>query len=145
MASVVATIALINAVIPALGKSSSSLVTANAAASDRIKTNIEIIHASGNTTAKTVTFWVKNIGTTAISDITSSDVILDTPTSVDRLTYTSGCALDCWDYTLEDGATDWVNSKTVKITIMLSSLSTGLYTVQFNSFNGVSKDKDFSI
>ena len=40
IASVVAAIALINAVIPALGKSSSALITANAAASDRIKTDI---------------------------------------------------------------------------------------------------------
>lgn len=145
MASVVATIALINAVIPALGKSSGALVTANAAASDRIKTDIEILHATGDTSAKTVTFWVKNIGTTIIKDITASDIFLDTPSSVSRLSYTSGCSSDCWDYVLEGGATDWKNSETVKFTVTLSSLASGVYSIQLSVFNGVSADKDFSI
>ncbi len=145
IASVVATIALINAVIPALGKSSGALVTANAAASDRIKTDIEILHATGDTSAKTVTFWVKNIGTTTIKDITASDIFLDTPTSVSRLSYTSGCSSDCWDYVLEGGATDWRNSETVKFTVTLSSLDSGVYSIQLSVFNGVSADKDFSI
>ena len=141
----VAAIALINAVIPALGKSSSALVTANASASDRIKTDIEIIHATGDTSAKTVTVWVKNIGTTTISDITASDIFLDTPSSLSRLAYTSGCVSDCWDYELEGGAATWSNKETVKFTLTLSSLSTGVHSVQVSVFNGVSADKDFSI
>ncbi len=145
IASVVATIALINAVIPAFGKSSGALVSANAAASDRIRTDIEILHATGDTSAKTVTFWVKNIGTTTIKDITASDIFLDTPSSVSRLAYTSGCSSDCWDYVLEGGATDWKNSETVKFTITLSSLDSGVYSIQLSVFNGVSADKDFSI
>ena len=145
IASVVATIALINAVIPALGKSSGALVTANAAASDRIKTDIEILHATGDTSAKTVTFWVKNIGTTVIKDITASDIFLDTPSSISRLSYTSGCSSDCWDYVLEGGATAWKNSETVKFTVTLSSLASGVYSVQLSVFNGVSADKDFSV
>ena len=145
IASVVAALALINAVIPALGKSSSALVTANAAASDRIKTDIEIVHATGDTSAKTVTVWVKNIGTTTIDDITASDIFLDTPSSVSRLSYTSGCASDCWDYALEGGATDWKNTETVKFTLTLSSLTSGVYSVRVSVFNGVSADKDFSI
>lgn len=145
IASVVATIALINSVIPALSKSSGALVNANAAASDRIRTDIEIVHAAGDTTAKTVTFWVKNIGTTTIKDITSSDIFLDTPSSLSRLSYVSGCTSDCWDYALEGGASDWSNSETVKFTLTLSSLSTGVHSVQLSVFNGVSSDKDFSI
>jgi len=145
MASVVAAIALINAVIPALGKSSSALVTANAAASDRIKTDIEIIHATGDTSAKTVTIWVKNIGYTSIKDITASDIFLDTPSSVSRLSYTSGCVSDCWDYAFEGGATDWSRTETVKFTLTLSSLGTGVHSVRISVFNGVSADKDFSI
>ena len=145
IASVVAALALINAVIPALGKSSSALVNANAAASDRIKTDIEIVHATGDSSAKTVTVWVKNIGTITIEDITASDIFLDTPSSVSRLSYTSGCVSDCWDYALEGGATDWKNTETVKFTLTLSSLSSGVYSVRVSVFNGVSADKDFSI
>ena len=145
IASVVAALALINAVIPALGKSSSALVNANAAASDRIKTDIEIVHATGDSSAKTVTVWVKNIGTITIDDITASDIFLDTPSSVSRLSYTSGCVSDCWDYALEGGATDWKNTETVKFTLNLSSLTSGVYSVRVSVFNGVSADKDFSI
>lgn len=145
IASVVAVLALINAVVPALGKSSSALITANAAASDRIKTDIEIVHATGDSSAKTVTVWVKNIGTTTIDDITASDIFLDTPSSVSRLSYTSGCVSDCWDYALEGGATDWKNTETVKFTLTLSSLTSGVYSVRVSVFNGVSADKDFSI
>ncbi len=145
IASVVAALALINAVIPALGKSSSALITANSNASDRIRTDIEIVHATGDTAAKTVTVWVKNIGNTTIKDITASDIFLDTPSSVSRLSYTSGCVSDCWDYTLEGGATSWQNTETVKFTLTLSSLSTGVYSVTVSVFNGESADKDFSI
>ena len=145
IASVVATIALINAVLPALGKSSGALVSANAAASDRIRTDIEILHATGDTSAKTVTFWVKNIGTTTIKDITVSDIFLDTPSSVSRLSYTSGCSSDCWDCALEGGATVWKQSETVKFTLTMSTLESGVYSVRLSVFNGVSADKDFSI
>lgn len=148
IASVVATIALINAVIPALGKSSGALITANAAAADRIKTDIEIIHATGDISAKTVTVWVKNIGYTTIGDITSSDVFLDTPGSLTRLSYVSGCdsgSADCWDYALEGGATTWERTKTVKFTLTLSSLSSGVHSVRISVSNGESADKDFSI
>ena len=145
IASVVATIALINAVIPAVGKSSGALVSANAAASDRIRTDIEILHATGDTSAKTVTFWVKNIGTTTIKDITVSDIFLDTPSSVSRLSYTSGCSSDCWDCALEGGATVWKQSETVKFTLTMSTLDSGVYSVRLSVFNGVSADKDFSV
>ena len=148
IASVVAAVALINAVIPALGKSSSALITANAAASDRIKTDIEIIHATGNTSDKTVTVWVKNIGTTTINDITASDIFLDTPSSLSRVSYTSGCDsgnADCWDYAFEGGATVWKHTETVKFTLTLSTLGTGVYSVRISVFNGESADKDFSI
>ena len=74
IASVVATIALINAVIPALGKSSSALVSANSAASDRIRTDIEILHATGDTSANTVTLWVKNIGASDESEMVNFTV-----------------------------------------------------------------------
>ena len=145
MASVIAAMALINAVMPALGKSSSALITANASASERIKTDIEIIHATGDASAKTVTLWVKNVGATTIKDITASDIFLDTPSSVSRLSYTDGCALDCWDYSLEGGATDWKYTETVKFTLTLTTLASGVYSVRVSVFNGVSADKDFSI
>ena len=148
MASVVAAVALINAVVPALGQSTSALVTANSAASERIKTDVEIIHVTGDDGANTVTIWVKNIGSVAIRPVNSTDIFLDTPTTVSRLAYEDGCnsgSSDCWDYSIEGTATEWASTETVKFTLTLSSLGTGVHSVRVAVFNGVTTDKDFSI
>ncbi len=144
IASVVAAMTLINAVMPALGKSSGALLTANSVAAKRIKTDIDIIHASGNDSAETVTVWVKNVGSEPISPISSSDVILTTPTTVSRLTYTSGCVSDCWDYTIEDSGTSWVQASTVKFTIK-TTVATGAFTVSISVPNAALAEKDFSV
>ena len=144
IASVVAAMTLINAVMPALGKSSGALLTANSVAAKRIKTDIDIIHASGNDSAETITVWVKNVGSEPISPISSSDVILTTPTTVSRLTYTAGCVSDCWDYTIEDSGTSWVKASTVKFTIK-TTVSTGAFTVSISVPNAALAEKDFSI
>ncbi len=85
IASIVAVMALINAVIPAAGKSSGALLMANAEAADRISTDIEIIHASGNATTNKITVWVKNIGNKNIVPVTASDIIVTMPSDVIRL------------------------------------------------------------
>jgi hypothetical protein len=44
---------------------------------------------------------VKNVGTKKINTISSSDIILQTPSSVASVPYVSGCTSECWDYSLE--------------------------------------------
>lgn len=144
IASVVAALALINAVIPAMGKSASALATANSQTADRIRTDIEIIHATGNDSTDTITVWVKNVGSKVIKPVTSSDIILITPTTVSSLPYVSGCTSECWDYSLEGGASEWTKWVTVKFTLK-TSVETGLYTVTLSSPNAASATKDFSV
>ena len=145
IASLVAAMALINAVLPALGKSSGALATANSAAAKRIKTDIDVIHSTGNTSTNIVTVWVKNVGAQVISTVKDSDIILTKPDgSVTRFTYTPGCSSECWDYTLEDSAPAWTTSVTVKITIA-TTVAAGSYSVSVAAPNGVSADKDFSV
>ena len=144
IASVIAATALINAVLPAANKSSGALLSANSAAADRIKTDIEIVHASGNDTSNKITLWVKNIGTKNIVPISASDVILTTPSDVLRLPYVSGCSSECWDYSIEGSGSDWKQSVTVKFTL-LTSVTTGVYTITLSVVNAVSAVKDFSV
>ena len=144
IASVIAATALINAVLPAANKSSGALLAANSVAADRIKTDIEIVHASGNDTSNKITLWVKNIGTKNIVPISASDVILITPSDVLRLPYVSGCSSECWDYFIEDSGSDWKQSVTVKFTLS-TSVTTGVYTITLSVVNGVSAVKDFSV
>mgnify|MGYP001092085583 FL=1 len=139
IASIVAVMALINAVIPAAGKSSGALLMADAEAADRISTDIEIIHASGNATTNIITVWVKNI-----VPVTASDIIVTTPSDVLRLRYDSGCSNECWDFSIEEGGSDWDKSATVKFTLS-TSVVTGVYNVKVSVVNAVSATKDFSV
>ena len=147
IASIIAALALTNAVIPAMGKSASALAMANSQTADRIRTDIEIIHATGDDANDVITVWVKNVGTKVIKPVTSSDVILTTPTTVVSLSYVSGCSsatAPCWDYSWEGGASVWTQAVTVKFTLE-TTVSTGLYTVTFSSPNAASATEDFSV
>lgn len=144
IASIVAAIALINAVLPALGKSSSALAVANSEAAKRIRTDVEIIHSTGDVSG-TITVWVKNIGTQVIKSVKSSDIIVTKPSgTVARLPYVSGCSSECWDFTLEDSAPDWTTAVTVKFTLT-TSVATGSYSISVAVPNGISATKDFSV
>ncbi len=145
IASIVAAMALINSVIPAMGKSASALATANSSTADRIRTDIEIIHATGDDGNEVITIWVKNVGTKKIVPITSIDIILTTPSTVVSIPYVSGCSVaDCWDYALEGGASDWSRAVTVKFTLE-TPITTGVYTIRISSPNAASATEDFSV
>ena len=146
IASVVAAMALINAVLPALGKSSSALATANKKAAERIRTDIDVVHATGDTSG-TITVWVKNVGDQVIRSVKDSDVIITKPAAaggVKRLSYVSGCSSECWDFTIEDSGSDWTTAATVKFTLT-TSVTSGSYSVSVAAPNGVTADKDFSV
>ena len=146
IASIVATMALINAILPATGKGTGALLTANTSAADRIKTDVEIVFASGNATGDEITFWAKNVGSIPIKPISDSDIFLTTPSSVTRIPYTGSAAQDPrWEYTIEGGQSDWTKAVTIKVTLHLQTGSTGLHTVKMLLYNAVTGEKEFSI
>ena len=148
IASIIMTVALINAVIPAAARGSGALITANTSATDRIKTDIDIVFASGNSTGDEINFWVKNIGSKTIRTINDSDIFLTTPTTISRVPYDASCSASvppCWSHVLEGSAADWNQSETIKVTAHLSSGSTGLHKVSIAVYNAVSAEKEFSI
>ena len=150
IASIVATVALINAVMPAVGKGSGALLQANSDAADRIKTDIEIVFASGNSTGDEITFWVKNVGTKVIKTESKSDVFLTTSTTFKRISFNSSCSAslsDCWKFNLEGGSAQWTKSATIKVSMFLTgdSVATGLHTVKMAVVNAVTAEKDFSL
>ena len=149
IASVVASVALINAVLPAIGDSTGALSAANASAADRIRTDIEIVHVAADTSSGSedqVLVWVKNIGSHKISPVESSDIFLTTATTVKRLSHGSSSGAEYWDYIVENG-TDWTQAVTIKITLHLTdgSVTAGAYTVSVAAYNAVSATKDFSV
>lgn len=150
MAAVVAAVMVVNTMLPALGRSTSAVLSSSTAASERLKTDTEIIHVATDTTGspEIVYAWVKNVGGAEITAIDSSDLFFKTSTTFDRLSYDSSasCSAPCWTYTIEGSSdTTWSPGDTIKLTINLSTLATGDYLVRFVTHNAVSAEKDFTV
>ena len=146
MAAVVAAVMVVNTMLPALGRSTSAVLSSSSAAAKRLKTDTEIIHIATDTTGspEIVYAWVKNVGAADIDAITSSDLFFKTSTTFDRLPYNASCGNDCWSYSIEDD-TVWKPGVTVKITINLTTLAAGDYLVRFVTFNAVAAEKEFTV
>ena len=142
MAAVVAAVMVINTMIPVLGRSGSSVLLASAAASDRIKTDIEIIAVA--TVTSTVQVWIKNIGSVDVGDIQNSDVFLETSIDFTRMDYSASSSANTWRYELEGSATTWKPGNTLHVTITLGSPATGDNVVRFTTNNGDTDDESFS-
>jgi len=67
---------IIATIVPSIADSSSSVATAQREISNQIGTNIEIIAISSPTDGKSITAWIKNIGTKPILAISKSDMFL---------------------------------------------------------------------
>jgi hypothetical protein len=148
VAAVVAIMAIVNSVMPALSRANGSMVMTSDAISDRISTQVEIIHATGIATATQANTWVKNVGASRIGPIDSTDVFFGPEDNFNRIPYGGpGCTAPCWDYALEGGATEWGPTATLHIIIYLDySLTTGTtYFVKVVVPNGISDAKFFSV
>ena len=147
MAAVVAAVMVVNTMLPALGRSTSAVLSSSSAASDRLKTDTEIIHVATDTTGspEKVYAWVKNVGAAEITAIDSSDLFFKTSTSFNRIPYGSSSGTPYWDYVIEGSNTEWDPGETVKITINLSTLAAGDYLVRFVTHNAVVAEKEFTV
>ncbi len=144
MAAVVAAVMVVNTMLPALGRSTSAVLSSSTAASDRLKTDTEIIHVATDTATYKVYAWVKNTGVAEITAIDSGDLFYKTSSTFDRLPYNSDSCTDCWSYSIEDD-TVWNPGVTIKVTVHLTTLPTGNYLVRFVTRNAVVAEKEFTV
>lgn len=142
---VVASLALINGLYPAITQSTGAISGAAIKVSDRIKTDIEIIQVVNDGTE--VYAWVKNVGTTIIVGIERSDVFYGLVNNFDRAPYgSSGPPYPYWDYQLEGNNSKWKTAVTLKITIHLDSgPPAGDYMLKIVIPNGISDETTFGI
>ncbi len=148
MAAVVAAVMVVNTMLPALGRSTSAVLSSSTAASDRLKTDTEIIHVATDTAAFKVYAWIKNTGASEITAIDSGDLFYKTSTTFDRLPWDddASCpASSCWSYSIEGGGTAWNPGDTIKVTVHLTTLPTGNYLVRFVTRNAVVAEKEFTV
>tara|TARA_B110000196_G_C20926685_1_gene557927 strand:+ start:220 stop:729 length:510 start_codon:yes stop_codon:yes gene_type:complete len=146
---------IIATIVPSIADSSSSVATAQREISNQIGTNIEIIAISSPTDGKSITAWIKNIGTKPILAISKSDMFLikegASAPRYDVLTYcgTDIVAIDCVGKSKVWAApvTSWNRGDTLQISVLLSDADKvdedGHY-IQFTTVNGVSDRKLFS-
>jgi archaellum component FlaG (FlaF/FlaG flagellin family) len=159
VAAVVTVVMVINAIYPAVGMSNSALISASAKAADMVKSQIDIIHASGEIDQNGVWqdtnsdghfnlfIWVKNTGTITIDDVKSGDVFIGNEGNwvrVPNVSYAEG-NYPSWDYEVEN-ASDWRQASTIQIKISYATaLTPGSYSIKIIIPNGLSKQYDFSM
>lgn len=93
-----------------------------------------------------VYFWIKNVGTTRILDVTAIDIFLGTDGNFQRIPYVdyAGGGFPRWSYSVENG-TDWTDTVTIKVSVDYSStLATDEYFVKVVTPAGAADDHYFS-
>ena len=118
IAGIICVMFVFNSVYPAVNRSSQAMVSMSDDLNDRMKTRINIVHASNTVDRTTVYLWIKNVGSTRIHNIQKSDLFFGPEGSFVRIPYTddAGSNYPQWDYEIEN-AVEWSTSGTLKITI----------------------------
>lgn len=158
IAGITAVIIAINAIYPAVMRSSNSIVQAADQMGTRIGTQINVVFATGELNSSgnwvdtdsdgkfDVTVWVKNVSTANIQSIKDVDIFLGQQGSIVRIPYTmdAGASYPQWSYSLENGS-EWTSTVTLKISIhYTSALPSGTYTVKVVTPSGAYAEQAFS-
>ncbi len=144
IASVIAVVAFVNAVIPSVYDLSGSYNSIARNMGDQFKTDIDIIFIYPEAT--TVTIWIKNVGSSDIplSQLGYSDVFVLSSSGYSNPGFQAG-SNPSWDYTLVNGGGDtWNRGETIKAVINFDSLPSATYQITFFLYNGVSATDKFS-
>jgi flagellar protein FlaG len=148
IAAIVAIVAVVNAVLPSVSRTSGALISASGAVEDRIASQIEIVHATGQDGDPDADVWIKNTGSSTIDPVTRADVFFGPEGNFQRITYgtDSSCTAPCWYYTIEN-ASVWEPTATLHVTVKYSAnLATGTtYYLKITTPNGISDSKFFTV
>ena len=146
--SVICATLVFNAVYPAIVESSDAMNMMKGRVDDRLKSQIEIIHATGSTEESNAFVWVKNVGSLSIKAVESCDVIFGPESDFERIPHYDepGRTGDPW-WTYEVSGDDpyWYPTATLQITVTYGDLlPEGMYFVKVVIPNGVSDEDYFS-
>lgn len=143
-----AIVAVINAVLPAVSRTTGSLLASSDVVQDRIASQIEIVHATGENGNPDATVWVKNVGAARIAPIDRIDLFFGPTGEFQRVPFgtDSSCAAPCWYPTLEN-ATEWTQTATLRISVKTTdNLTTGTtYYVKVVTPNGTLDSKYLTV
>lgn len=147
IAGIVCVMFVFNSAYPMVSRSSQAMVSSAEKMDDRMKSRIDIVHATNTADRKTVYIWVKNVGSSKILSIEESDVFFGLENNYSRIPHTddAGGGYPQWSYEIEND-TEWVTGATIKITITYSvAQSSGTYYVKVVIPNGIMDEYYFSM
>ena len=156
IAAIVATIVVINSILPAVQRTSSDIVAASDVVGKRLRSDVKIIEVSGVDGEDSVQLWAKNVGAADIPSLDKIDVFFGLTNDFERIAYddTDACpnpnppprTAPCWQYTLEND-TEWSPAATLRVTIYLDyDLAAGSeYVSTIVLPNGITATKKFSL
>jgi flagellar protein FlaG len=148
IAAIVAIVAVVNAVLPSVSRTSGALISASGAVEDRIASQVEIVHATGQDGDPDADVWVKNTGASTVDAIDRVDVFFGPDGDFQRITpgADSSCVAPCWYYEIEN-ASSWEPTATLHITIKEdANLATGTtYYIKIVTPNGIADSKFFTV
>ena len=147
IAAIVAIVAVINAVLPSVSRTSGALISASGVVEGRIASQIEIVHATGEDGDPDADAWVKNTGASTIDAIERVDLFFGPEGNFQRIPQgDSSCAAPCWEYEVEN-ASVWEPTATLHIIIHAeTNLTSGTtYYVKVVTPNGIADSKFFTV
>ncbi len=150
IAGIICSIFLFNSVYPMINRSSAAMVSMTDKIDDRMKTQIDIVHAANSTDRKTIYIWIKNVGSSRIDAIEQSDLFLGPTGNFGRIPHesTAGGTYPRWSYSIENG-TEWTTGVTIKITVVYDpgnpSPPAGTYFIKTVLPNGITAEYYFSM
>ena len=158
IAAVVATIVVINSVLPSIQRTSNDILAASDVVGGRLRSDVKIVEVSGVADDDFVQVWAKNVGAADIPALDKIDVFFGETNNFARITYDADptCAnpsppprtQNCWQYTLEND-TKWAPFATLRITIYLvpaDILVAGTeYVTTIVIPNGITASKVFTV
>jgi archaellum component FlaF (FlaF/FlaG flagellin family) len=144
IAGVITAVLVFNVVYPAAVQGSDALTKMESRIDDRMQSQIEIVHASGQSTDSDVYVWVKNVGSVRVAAIERVDVFFGPEGNFARIPYNTGSPH--WEYELENDSA-WNPSATLKILIRYGAETppAGRHFLKVVLSNGISDEYFFSI
>ena len=147
VAGIICIMFVFNSVYPAVNRSSQAMVSMSDTLNDRMKSSINVVHASNTSNRTSIYLWVKNVGSTRIVDIESSDLFFGRETDFARIPYIDDApsSYPHWEYEIENSE-QWTQSATLKITITYTAdPGSATYYVKMIIPNGVADEFYFSM
>jgi len=156
IAGIVATVVVINAILPSVQRTSADITAASDVVGNRLRSDVRIIEATGAAGTDEAYIWVKNTGAAQIFSVDKMDVFFGETDNFERVGYDiePTCPIPappprlqpCWQYGIENDD-EWAVSATVRITIYLDYDLTAAtdYVISVVLPNGIKTSQVFSL